>query len=269
MSQENVEAIRALHDAFDRGDYHTALSALAPDIEWHAPPGVTIGEEVYCGRAEVQRGFALWLDAWETHRFEPTEIRGHGDHVFVTGNQIGRGRGSGVEVKLQTFHVYKLRDGLVTEMRAFDERTEALEAAGLSDWAMSQENVEIVRKAFTASDQGDIEAVLRLCDEDIVITQPPELPGAPAVQHGHRGVVEAFAIWPEQWEGYRIEILKIADAPGDKVFVTTRTRGRGKQSGVEVHMEFSFVFTIREAKISVWQLFMREDQALEAAGLSD
>jgi hypothetical protein len=51
--------------------------------------------------------------------------------------------------------------------------------------------------------------------------------------------VEAFAIWPEQWDDYRIEILKIATAPGGKVFVTTRTRGRGKQSRVEVDMEFS------------------------------
>jgi hypothetical protein len=53
--------------------------------------------------------------------------------VFVAGKQISRGRGSGVEVKLQTFHVYKLRDGLVTEMRAFDGRTKALQAAGLSE----------------------------------------------------------------------------------------------------------------------------------------
>jgi ketosteroid isomerase-like protein len=133
MSPENVETIRALHDAFDRGDYDAALSALAPDIEWHAPPGITIGQEVFRGREEVRRAFALWLDSWETHRFEPTEIRGHGDHVFVTGIQVARGLGSGVEVRLQTFHVYKLRDDLVTEMRAFDERSEALEAAGLSE----------------------------------------------------------------------------------------------------------------------------------------
>ena len=41
---------------------------------------------------------------------------------------------------------------------------------------MSQENVEIVRNAFDAFSRGDIEGVLRLCDEDILITQPQELP---------------------------------------------------------------------------------------------
>lgn len=133
---------------------------------------------------------------------------------------------------------------------------------------MSEKNVEIVRKAFAAFDRGDTEAILRLCDEDIVITQPPELPDASPEQHGHSGVLEAFAIWPEQWDDYRSEILKIAAAPRGKVFVTTRTRGRGKQSGIEVDMEFSFVFTVRDAKISKVQGFVQEDQALEAAGLS-
>jgi|SRR4029453_19137446 ketosteroid isomerase-like protein len=134
---------------------------------------------------------------------------------------------------------------------------------------MSEENVEIVRNAFAAFDRRDIEGVLRLCDEEIVITQPPELPGVSPEQHGHRGVVEALAIWPEQWDDYRSEILKIAAAPGGKVFVTTRTRGRGKQSGVEVNMEFSFVFTVRDAKISEWRLFVQEGQAREAAGLRE
>jgi ketosteroid isomerase-like protein len=134
---------------------------------------------------------------------------------------------------------------------------------------MSQENVEIVRDAFAAFDRGDIEAVLRLCAEDILITQPAELPGASAQQRGHRGVLEAFAIFPEQWDDYRVEVLKIAAAPASKVIALTRSRGRGRQSGVEVDMEFSFVFTLRDARISEWRLFVREDEALKAAGLSD
>jgi uncharacterized protein len=133
---------------------------------------------------------------------------------------------------------------------------------------MSQENVEVVRNAFDAFSRGDIEGVLRLCDESILITQPQELPGVSPHQHGHSGVLEAFRIWPEQWDDYRIEILRTADL-GDYVLVTTRTSGRGKQSGVEVEMDISFVFMVQDEKIVEMQIFMREDQALEAAGLSE
>jgi ketosteroid isomerase-like protein len=134
--------------------------------------------------------------------------------------------------------------------------------------AMSQENVEIVRDAFDAFSRDDMEGVLQLCDETIVITQPPELPDASPQQHGHSGVLEAFEIWPRQWDDYRIEILGMADR-GDHVLVTTRQRGRGKQSGIEVEMEILIVFTVRNEKIIEMKIFMREDQALEAAGLSE
>jgi len=133
---------------------------------------------------------------------------------------------------------------------------------------MSQQNVELVRNAFDAFTRGDTDGVLQLCHEDISITQPPELPGVSRQQRGHSGVLEAFSIWPEQWDDYYIEILRTADS-GDYVVVTTRTGGRGKQSGVEVKMEFAFVFTVRDEKIVEMQIFMREDQALEAAGLSE
>jgi ketosteroid isomerase-like protein len=128
---------------------------------------------------------------------------------------------------------------------------------------MSQENVEIVRSAFQAFEQGDMEAVLRLCDENIEITQASELLGVPRHQHGHAGVLEAFAIWPDLWDDYQIEILRLADV-GDHVIVTTINRGRGKDSGVPVEMPFTFLFSVRAGKIAEWRLFMREEQALEA-----
>jgi ketosteroid isomerase-like protein len=133
---------------------------------------------------------------------------------------------------------------------------------------MSQENVEVIRDAFGAFSRNDIEGVLRLCDENIVVTQPPELPGVSPQQHGHSGVLEAFEIWPEQWDDYRIEVVRMADH-GDHVLAITRQSGRGKQSGIEVEMEIMFVFTVRNEKIAEMKIFMREDQALEAAGLGE
>jgi ketosteroid isomerase-like protein len=134
---------------------------------------------------------------------------------------------------------------------------------------MSRENVEIVRRGFDAFTRGDIEEVMRLCDEDILITQAPEIPGASPQQRGHQGVLEAFAIWPDQWDDYRVEIRRILADPGDHVVVATRQSGRGKQSGVEVEAEFTFLFTVRHEKITEWRIFVRESQALEAAGLAE
>jgi ketosteroid isomerase-like protein len=133
MSQENVEVVRALLRAFDCGDYDAALTALDPEVEWQVPPGIAIGQEVWRGREEVQSGFAEWLKAWDTFRFEPVEFLDHEDHVVLTGMQFARGRGSGVDVELPTFHVFTVRAGKVRRHRSFRNRAAALKAAGLSE----------------------------------------------------------------------------------------------------------------------------------------
>jgi ketosteroid isomerase-like protein len=136
--------------------------------------------------------------------------------------------------------------------------------------AMSAETVRIVRQAFDAAGRGDLDGVLRVCDENIVITQPSELPDASSSrQHGHAGVREAFAIWPEQWDDYRVENIRVLADPGDLVVVAVETRGRGRRSGVEVAMEFAFVFTVRDDKVVEWRSFTDEGRALEAAGLTN
>jgi ketosteroid isomerase-like protein len=113
---------------------------------------------------------------------------------------------------------------------------------------MSQANVEIVQAAFRAFEKGDLGGVLRLCDEKIEITQAAELLGASRQQHGHAGVLEAFAIWPELWDDYRVEITRLADF-GERVMVTTVNRGRGKESGVPVEMPFTFLFSVRAGRL--------------------
>jgi ketosteroid isomerase-like protein len=132
MSQENVERVRRMLEAFNSGDHGAALSLLAEEVEWHAPANLTIGGEIYRGRAEVVEGLTGWLDAWEEYRFDPTELLGHEDKVMVAGTHSGRGRGSGVQVDQPTYHVYTLRDGKITCMRNFSDRGQALAAVGLT-----------------------------------------------------------------------------------------------------------------------------------------
>jgi uncharacterized protein len=132
---------------------------------------------------------------------------------------------------------------------------------------LSELNVELVRSAFDAYWRGDMDGVLALCAEDIRITQAPEViaTGVPPEQHGHDGVLEAFGIWPNQWDDFEIEIERIVADPRDHVVVATRQRGRGKQSGVGVEAEFFFTFAVRDGMIAEWRIFVDEDQALAAA----
>jgi uncharacterized protein len=127
-------------------------------------------------------------------------------------------------------------------------------------------NVELVVQAFDAYARDDMDAILALCAEDILITQAPEIiaTGVPPEQHGHDGVLEAFGIWPNQWDDFEIEIQRIVADPGDYVVVSTLQRGRGKQSGVEVEAEFHFTFAVHDGKVAEWHIFVDEAEALAA-----
>src|SRR5262245_40883459 len=136
MSEKNVEIVRAQIDAYNRGDYDAALDALDEEVEWHVPGVAALDAPesgVVRGRAQVAEQFARWLEAWESHAFEVTDARSLGEDVFIAGLQVGRGRHSGLDVRVPTFHVFTLRDHKIVAMRAFTERADALEAAGLSE----------------------------------------------------------------------------------------------------------------------------------------
>jgi ketosteroid isomerase-like protein len=136
MSQENVEIVRGQIEAFNARDYEAALAVLDEEVEWHVPDVAALDAPesgVLRGRAQVAEQFARWFEAWEAHTYQVTDARGQGEHVFIAGLQVGRGRQSGLDVRLPTFHVFTLRDRKIVAMRTFPERAEALEAAGLSE----------------------------------------------------------------------------------------------------------------------------------------
>ena len=136
MSEGNVELVRAQIDAYNRGDYDAALALLDEEVEWHVPEVAALdapASGIVQGRARVAEQFARWLEAWETHAFQVTDALSQGDDVFIAGLQVGRGRHSGLDLRVPTFHVFTVRDQKIVAMRAFPERADALEAAGLRE----------------------------------------------------------------------------------------------------------------------------------------
>jgi ketosteroid isomerase-like protein len=129
MSEENVEALRSVYEAFNRADFEAVERAVHPDIEF-----VRIGDQ------STLRGTAAlreWMepDAFEEQRFEPLEFTPNGNKVLVRQRFTGKGAGSGMDLDFTTCAVFTVEDGLITRLQAFlpHEETEAIAAAGLSE----------------------------------------------------------------------------------------------------------------------------------------
>ena len=132
MSEENVEVVRQMYDAFYRGDADGALGHFDQDVVVDASkgrPDIGIGR----GREQVRRITTSWVGTWDQWREEIEEMRDLGSRVLVLSVQHGRGKGSGVEVEAHWAVLYEVHRGKITRMAVYRERAEALEAAGLSE----------------------------------------------------------------------------------------------------------------------------------------
>jgi ketosteroid isomerase-like protein len=130
---------------------------------------------------------------------------------------------------------------------------------------MSQENVEIVRRAYETFNAGDISGWLALHSPDAELHDLPVLPGA-AVHRGHA----ELRTWAEQMietaEDLRFEPQRFIEA-GDFVLASVRGTGKGRGSGVPAEISFFHVAEFGDGKIRRLRSYATEDEALEAAGL--
>ena len=133
MSQENIDVVRQMIDAFNRGDVPAVIAAFDENCELYEPP------EMPDTPAPGFRGHD-GIREWMTNlrevvgvRFEPTSLTTSGDVVLSGLTARGVGQASGVPIEWTTFAVVHLRDGKIARSQAFLGRDEALEAAGLRD----------------------------------------------------------------------------------------------------------------------------------------
>jgi ketosteroid isomerase-like protein len=130
MSQENVEIVRRLHEA-DFGDRQAIADWFDPSIEWwdrgdEPEPTVRRGHDAVVAYLAELEAFL------EDFSVEPQEYIDAGEYVVVPVRLTGRGRESGAVFEAEEVHLFRLKDGAITELREYGSRDEALEAAGLS-----------------------------------------------------------------------------------------------------------------------------------------
>ena len=130
---------------------------------------------------------------------------------------------------------------------------------------MSQENVEIVRRAFAyeiygVGDRAEAEAIF---DPDVVINPTEEGPS-----YGLDAIRDNIEQWKGAWEELEVTTEEFIDA-GDRVLVTAPHRGRGRESGIEVDTRFYLVYSLRNGKVVRSDEYADRAEALEAAGVRE
>ncbi|MGH2924711.1 MAG: nuclear transport factor 2 family protein [Solirubrobacterales bacterium] len=133
MSQENVDAVRQLVQAFNRRDLPAMTRWFGAEIEWMPGGPAAVERPVYRGLDDVSGGFVATWETWDVFCLEEQEVRDLGESVLWLGRSHLRGGASHLDLD-EEFAVRLLMDhGKVVCMHGFSAWQDALRAAGFSE----------------------------------------------------------------------------------------------------------------------------------------
>ncbi len=132
---------------------------------------------------------------------------------------------------------------------------------------MSQENVEIVRRALDAYGRRDIDALRTLAHPGLELDWSASVGALAGV---YRGFDEALRFYSEYYETFEATVI-VPDRfveTGDLVVVPNVAHQRGR-GGIEVSARSTLVFAVHNSQITRICLYQDADEALTAVGLTE
>jgi ketosteroid isomerase-like protein len=133
---------------------------------------------------------------------------------------------------------------------------------------MSEESVEIVRLAYAAFNQRDMEALVALTDPGFVMDWSRSIGPQRKVYRGHEGIKEWITGMDEAFETFEVAPLEFRGF-GTRMVVATRVRGKGRGSGAAVEAQGAKVWELRDGKVVKMTLYQSRQEALDAVGLHE
>jgi ketosteroid isomerase-like protein len=129
---------------------------------------------------------------------------------------------------------------------------------------MSKENAKLIRRAYQAYADGDLDAMLELVDPDLEWTylDPALEHPTPQVCHGRQELEQVLRHWAEH--GLRAELEEVT-SNGELVMVGVRTVDA--DHGRRGHDRAYSVFTVREGRIAALRDCRDRQQALQLASI--
>ena len=126
---------------------------------------------------------------------------------------------------------------------------------------VSHDDTALLRSFYDALNEGDVDAVLELCDEEVEVYMAPDVVAAVAPR-GRRDVGEYLRGWFDSWHEYRPQPEDFVSV-GGQVIALVNLRARGKGSRFQIEEQIADVFEVRGGKISKLRLYVHRDTALQ------
>jgi len=130
MSQENVEVVRALLEAWNARDADRLSSLMDPEAEFRSQ----VEQRTYRGVAgfvQYRNDVAAVMEDFHTEEDRFLEVGS--DRVLHLYRVVGRGAGSGVPVSRHNAILWELRNGKMFRGQVYLDQRKALEAAGVRE----------------------------------------------------------------------------------------------------------------------------------------
>ena len=131
---------------------------------------------------------------------------------------------------------------------------------------MSNENADLIRRAYQAYASGDLAAMLELVDPDLEWTYLDPTLEHPTLQvcHGRQELEQVLRGWANH--GLRAELEEVAGS-GELVMVGVRTPGVDAHFGRGGDDRAYGVFTVRDGRIVALRDCRDRQEALQLAGI--
>jgi ketosteroid isomerase-like protein len=131
---------------------------------------------------------------------------------------------------------------------------------------MSNENTDLIRRAYQAYASGDLAAMLELVDPDLEWTYLDPTLEHPTLQvcHGRQELEQVLRGWANH--GLRAELEEVAGS-GELVMVGVRTPGVDAPFGRGGDDRAYSVFTVRDGRIVALRDCRDRQEALQLAGI--
>ncbi len=139
MTEEgkNVQIVRDMFAAFDRGDLKSLLNFVADKVEWRAPvtndiSGPIVWAKPRRTKPEVESFFKEYLENIKPIEMKPLRVTAKDDRVIVEGTERSRVISTGSEYHVSWVMLFTLKNGLVTLFDNYLDTSDVLKALGMT-----------------------------------------------------------------------------------------------------------------------------------------